>query len=243
MKYIDYIERKQQGSFSFPIGFYHMTPLSPRYLMPYHQHTHYEIIRIVSGSFQLQLENENHLYHEGDVLFIPGGTLHGGTPYDCVYDCVVFDMQILMKDNHTCSKFVRDILMHKISIPTHLSEKCDDILPLVTTLCNALASKESGFEFMVQGYLYHFLGIIINKGIYEKEEINRVSAERITSIKNVLAYITENYQHRISLETLSKIAGMNPKYFCRYFRSITNRTPIDYYRMCLRNAFYKGYFH
>lgn len=228
MKYIDYIERKQQGSFNFPIGFYHMTPLSPRYLMPYHWHTHYELIRIISGSFQLQLENENHLYHAGDVLFIPGGTLHGGTPYNCVYDCVVFDLQILMKDNHTCSKIVRDIMTHKMWIPTHLSGKCDDILPLVTNLCNTLASKELGFEFMVQGYLYHLLGIIINQQLYENEETNHTSAERITSIKNVLAYITENYQHRISLETLSKIAGMNPKYFCRYFRSITNRTPIDY---------------
>ena len=64
--------------------------------------------------------------------------------------------------------------------------------------------------------------------LYEIEEIDQTSAERITSIKNVLTYITENYQHNISLDTLSKIAGMNPKYFCRYFRNITNRTPIDY---------------
>ncbi len=27
---------------------------------------------------------------------------------------------------------------------------------------------------------------------------------------------------------LARIAGMNPKYFCRYFRSMTGRTPIDY---------------
>ena len=32
----------------------------------------------------------------------------------------------------------------------------------------------------------------------------------------------------ISLDDLSRIAGMNPKYFCRYFRSLTGRTPIDY---------------
>ena len=228
MKYIDYIERTQQGSFNFPIAFYHQSPMSPRYLMQYHWHTHYEIIRIISGSFQLNLENSTHIYHAGDVLFISGGLLHGGTPYDCEYECIVFDLQILMKDNHACSKVIRDIMSHNMWIHTHLSKKCNDILPLVTMLCDTLAGKEEGYEFMVQGYLYHLLGIIIREHLYDKEEIDRASAERIRSIKNVLAYITENYQHSISLDTLSKIAGMNPKYFCRYFRNVTSRTPIDY---------------
>ena len=48
------------------------------------------------------------------------------------------------------------------------------------------------------------------------------------SVKNVLTFISDNYSNNISLDDLSRIAGMNPKYFCRYFRSLTGRTPIDY---------------
>ena len=55
MKYIDYQERAQQGTFNFPIAFYHQTPHSPRYDMQYHWHTQYEIIRIISGTFQLKV--------------------------------------------------------------------------------------------------------------------------------------------------------------------------------------------
>lgn len=54
------------------------------------------------------------------------------------------------------------------------------------------------------------------------------SIERLNSLKEVLAYISENYSGNITLESLSKIAGMNPKYFCRYFKGMTERTPIDY---------------
>ena len=43
-----------------------------------------------------------------------------------------------------------------------------------------------------------------------------------------LLFISDNYSNNISLDDLSRIAGMNPKYFCRYFRSLTGRTPIDY---------------
>ena len=67
MKYIEYRERAEQGTFNFPIAFYHQTPYSPRYEMQYHWHTQYEIIRIISGSFQLKLEKSTKLYHAGDV--------------------------------------------------------------------------------------------------------------------------------------------------------------------------------
>lgn len=228
MKYIDYQERTQQGTFNFPIAFYHQTPHSPRYHMQYHWHTHYELIRIISGTFQLNLENDTGIYHPEDVIFISSGMLHGGTPHDCVYECIVFDLQILLKDNHACSRLIRDIIDHKITVHTHLSDKSESILPIVENLCNALSSKKTGYEFMVQGHLYHLLGTIINQHLYDETKQDNVSAERLVSIKNVLTYISENYSHNINLESLSRIAGMNPKYFCRYFRSMTERTPIDY---------------
>ncbi|MGN1315058.1 MAG: AraC family transcriptional regulator [Lachnospiraceae bacterium] len=228
MKYIDYQERTQQGTFNFPIAFYHQTPHSPRYHMQYHWHTHYELIRIISGTFQLNLENDTRIYHSQDVIFISSGMLHGGTPHDCIYECIVFDLQILLKDNHACSRLIRDIIDHKITVNTYLSDKNEYVLPIVENLCDALSGKKTGYEFMVQGYLYHLLGTIINHHLYNETKQDNVLNERLSSIKNVLSYIAENYSHNISLESLSRIAGMNPKYFCRYFRSMTERTPIDY---------------
>lgn len=228
MKYIDYQERIKQGTFNFPIAFYHQTPHSPRYHMQYHWHTHYELIRIISGTFHLNLEKDTKIYHPGDVIFISGGMLHGGTPYDCIYECVVFDLQILLKDNHACSKLIRDIIDQKITVHTLLSDKSKSILPIIEQLCDSLSRKKKGYEFMVQGYLYHLLGTIINEHLYDETRQDSVSAQRLASIKNVLAYISENYSQNISLNRLSHIAGMNPKYFCRYFKGMTDRTPIDY---------------
>ena len=228
MKYIDYQERTPQGSFNFPIAYYHQNPYSPRYEMQYHWHTQYELLHIISGSFHLNLEKTTREYHAGDVIFISSGMFHGGTPVDCVYECVVFDLQILLKDNHACAKIIRDIIERKITINSYLSEKSSVITSLVESLCDSLARKHKGYEFMVQGYLYQLLGTIINEHLYEEYKYGNISSERLASMKNVLLYISENYNNNISLETLSKIAGMNPKYFCRYFRSITERTPIDY---------------
>ena len=80
---------------------------------------------------------------------------------------------------------------------------------------------------MVQGYLFQLLGTILEEHLYE-EPSGSALLERFSSMKNVLEYIGDNYAGNITLDTLSKIAGMNPKYFCRYFKSMTDRTPIDY---------------
>ena len=111
---------------------------------------------------------------------------------------------------------------------TFLSEKSSKIAPLIEDLCTSLAGKKKGYEFMVQGYLYQLLGIIINEHLYEDYKYENVSSERLASMKNVLLYISENYSNNISLETLSKIAGMNPKYFCRYFKKNFGKTFIEY---------------
>lgn len=227
MKYIDYKERKTQGTFNFPVAFYHQTPKSPRYEMQYHWHTYYEIIHIISGSFHLNLDNEIRTYYPGDVIFVSDGMLHGGSPNDCVYECILFDLQMLMKENHICAKFFRSILDHKVRIHTHLSENRTQIPLVVEQLSHALSSKKTGYEFMVQGYLYELMGIILEAHLYD-ENTDSAVLERFSSMKKVLEYISDNYYSNITLDNLSKIAGMNPRYFCRYFKSMTDRTPIDY---------------
>ena len=228
MKYIDYKEHRTQGTFNFPIAFYRESPRSPRYFMPYHWHTHYEIIRILQGSFQLTLNNVVQVYEAGDIVFITDGVLHGGTPNNCIYECIVFDLHFLLQDNHACAKIIQDILNHKIMIHTLLSEHSHSIQHIVEHLCDALSGKKVGYEFMTQGYLYQLLGTIMEEHLYEEQKADAIAYERLNSIKNVLAYISENYYNNICLDDLAKVASMNPKYFCRYFRSMTDRTPIDY---------------
>ena len=228
MKYIDYKEHRTQGTFNFPIAFYRESPRTPRYYMPYHWHTHYEILRVISGSFQLTLDNDIKVYNAGDIVFITDGVLHGGTPNNCLYECIVFDLQFLLKDNHACSKIIQDIINHKIMIHTLLSEHSQSIRQVVENLCDALSSKKTGYEFMTQGYLFQLIGLIMQEHLYDEQITDDVAFERLNSIKDVLTYISENYYNNVSLDDLAKVAGMNPKYFCRYFRSMTDRTPIDY---------------
>jgi len=47
-------------------------------------------------------------------------------------------------------------------------------------------------------------------------------------MKPVLEYIESHYSTAVTLEDLAQVAGMNPKYFCRVFRSLIHHSPVDY---------------
>lgn len=229
MKYLDYKEHRKQGTFDFPIAFYHIYPQHPRYPMPYHWHTEYEIIRILSGEFHITVDGNSFTAHEDDILFIQDGVFHGGTPKNCIYECIVFDMKLLLKDNHICTRQIQNIMQHEISIHTALPNNIFALRNIVSSLFEAMGTKKTGYEFTTQGALYQLFGIILEEQLYDTVVTHKLlSAQHSLQLKNVLHYIETHYTEAISLNELAKIAGMNPKYFCRFFKEMTSRTPINY---------------
>ena len=94
MKYINYREERNHGTIDFPIEFYHVTPNHPRYDMSYHWHIESELIRILKGKLLMSIGENEFTAEAGDLIFIKGGLLHGGTPKDCVYECIVFKNKV-----------------------------------------------------------------------------------------------------------------------------------------------------
>lgn len=235
MKYLDYQEMRPQGTFEFPIAFYHINPSHPRYQMTYHWHKECEMIRILEGSFLLTIDNNSYHLKKGDLIFIQDGFLHGGIPSECIYECIVFDMLLLMKNNHICSRQIQSIIHHERVIHAYLSRDIPALNDTVTDLFTAMGAKKPGYEFIIQGSLFHFFGIVLEHELYQTHPASSsVSTNRLAQLKNVLSYIEEHYQETISLDDMARIAGMNSKYFCRYFRAMTQRTPtnyLNYYRI------------
>ena len=47
---LDHNEDRPRGTYEFPFEFHHIDHTHPRYVMSYHWHVEYEIIRILEGS-------------------------------------------------------------------------------------------------------------------------------------------------------------------------------------------------
>lgn len=229
MKYIEYKERKTHGTADFPVEFYHVTPSHPRYEMSYHWHMEYELIRILKGEFIFKLDEREFTAQKGDLIFVLDGTLHGAKPINCIYECIVFDFSTLARHNPLCQKQVQGILNHNLLVIPFFPNVSGDIHDIVWGLFEAMRSKAPGYELNVLGYFYQFFGsVLANHHYTEATDLTGKNSKRITQLKNALEIIETSYQNPITLEDLAKSAGMNAKYFCRFFQEITHRTPIDY---------------
>ncbi len=229
MKYLDYNEIKQRGTFNFPIEFHYVDSMHPQYMMSYHWHVEYEIIRILKGTLLVYLDQNEILAKEGDIIFIRDGILHSGIPTECIYECVVFDMNMLLKENYSGTKYIQNIIDHIIIINDYFPKSNSELHNFIFTLFETLKSKKNSYELIVLGNLYQILGLIYSNEFYSTDYLQtKKDSKKIMQLKKVLEIIEESYSSTITLEDLSKVIGMSPKYFCRFFYEMTHRTPINY---------------
>lgn len=228
MKYLDFKENKQRGTFDFPIEFYHVDKNHINYVMPYHWHIEYEIIRILEGEFTVLLDEKDLSAKAGDIIFIHDGVLHGGNPNNCVYECIVFDFNLILKDNNVCKKIISEIIDHTLIINDFFSKKNITIHDITSDLFDAINKKYSGYEFIVQGKLYELLGLIIKNNFYSYNNVNKLKQSQILKFKKAINLIETSYSSDITLDDLSNAAGMSTKYLCRFFNKMIKKTPIEY---------------
>ena len=228
MKIIEYRENRKRGRNDFPLEYHHVTPNHPRYAMPHHWHEETEIIRILSGSFKLTLDEHERRASAGDCIFINGGTLHGGIPEDCIYDCIVLDYEYFFKGNVLFKTRLAPLFNHSMRLPETIPAEDTKAHELLRELFSTVQSRQDGYEFQVIGLLSLLTGHFLKMGYYEPAEKRSDTVLRLQSVKKVLDYIETHYSEPIRLSDLSSLSGMSPGYFCRYFKEMTYRTPIDY---------------
>ncbi len=222
-------EDRPRGTYEFPFEFHHIDASHPRYLMSYHWHVEYEVIRILKGTLTVTLDEKSFTARANDVIFVNSGILHSGIPEDCVYECIVFDLNTFLKSNSVCSRYMQEILHQEVMIYHHFTEKQSDIIACVNSLFRAMSEKASGYEMIVYGQFYHFFGLIFSNHYYlENQPKTRKDYKRILQLKQVVDFIEKNYTSQITLNQLSASVSMSPKYFCRFFSEMTHQTPMDY---------------
>ena len=226
-----YNEPKQHGTLDFPIQLYHVDEHHPKFEMASHWHSSVEIIRILNGTLKVKLSTNEYTAKKGDIVFVNCETVHSAFPSkNCVYECIVMNMEMLSIQDAACSYFIESILNLGYKIDEFFPYKDDEFHQSVDSLFTSMSNMSSGYKFSVIGALYRLFGIIIDSHFYRstQSENEVLKDKNIPKLKKVLSFIRSNYDKQISLEDMSKIAGMSQKYFCAFFKKMTLKTPFEY---------------
>ncbi len=229
MKLLDYKENRQRGSEEFPFDFHHFDPTSLHYINTYHWHNELELMRVIDGELKVSIDDTEYVGHAGDFFIINGGALHSTTPNNCVYECLVFEFDKFFRTSQIIQTQLADYFNGKYQILPQVPPEDEEALRLFEELFQAFSEPTPESPLKVSGILFLLASIFKARGYYlPVADDSLPSLQRTNAIKQVFQYIAQNYDHAITLENLAEQAGMSPKYFCRYFKALTDRTPIDY---------------
>lgn len=219
----------RRGTDDFPFEHYWVDKTHPRYNMPHHWHSEAELMYVRKGRFLLSLNGKEYTLQEGNLCYISEGTLHGGIPQQqCVYECLTFNSNTLLNHTHLVGNYLKDVENSHTLIQPVFTLAQPGILKCASRLFAAARAKEPGWELLALAGLYDFYGTVIQQNYREQTASDAAIYQRVRQIKMALEFIEQNYQRPITLEQLAQASGLSPKYFCRYFRNILQRTPIDY---------------
>ena len=228
-----YDENFERGSLTFPFDYHYINKHHPRFIMPFHYHIDHELIRILKGGLSITL-NERHYYlKEGDYLFISDGVVHGGHPdsINDVYECVVFNLSKIFDTTKPNTIDLKRLITHQIQ-PKEIfyKEKNTGLSYFIDSFFDIVKTRNDENSLLAQGLLLTILGNIFHLKEFttKEDEIASRYLKYLNKTNVLFRYIFDNYDKDIALEDMAATVNLNPKYFCKFFKELTGKRPMDY---------------
>ncbi len=228
-----YNENFLRGSLDFPFDYHYINHNHPRFVMPFHYHIDFELLRVIKGTLTINLNERNYVLHSGEYLLIAPGLVHGGKPSssDDVYECVVFNLSQLFDLNRPENIWLKRITNREVMLFEHFSpQNHQNLCKMGDVFFNAVEPSKRKSQLTAFGALLEFIGFMIDCKFYitPHQRLSSRYLKHLNKSSDIFRYIFDNYTKDISLEDLADTAGMTPKYFCRYFKELTECRPIEY---------------
>lgn len=229
-------ENRRHGSPDFPVGIYRMERKAGEPILETHWHEESEFLAVEHGKAVFQIGLSAYEAQAGELLFIPGGELHGGYPLDespCTYSAVVFDLDWLMSgQDRLTTQWLRPIRRGEIALPMHAPHDQPwgrNAYRIMAALTGAARSADPAAAFRIKGGLYGLFAEFVSSGLaFRREPWEASHSGTPERLKRVLTHIEENYGRKITVGELAGIAGMSEGHFSRLFKSYMRKTPIEY---------------
>lgn len=244
-------ENVTHGSASFPCACYwadsrNYLPGEP-FLCKHHWHEETEIIYFEKGHFHLEINMEKYEISEPCLCFVAGGELHAITsPGGFTEKAIVFSPSMLSfsANDPVQQTFIGPLCANELPLPRLLTAQqpgfseivrlyldiIGHFLPEPTKACGRPASQLASASPSGQMYIKAcFLTILSLLADYQLLSADApVLDPRVEVVKKALSYMKEHYREKIYISELAGQANLNEQYFCRFFKKVIGKPPMEY---------------
>ncbi len=231
-------ETRPQGRASFPVslGTVAISEYEGRRFLP-HWHSEPEITLILEGEMDYRVNDVTYRLTAGQAIYVNSNCLHSGwnEERECISVPLNFAPSMLFKfdESRIYKKYVEPIIKSRTLAGVVLDPATSETdREMISYLSGIIAEKQrihDCYELDIMANLCSFWAIFAPKALKLIESEGEVGETKQTvRIKKAVDYIDANYKEEITLSELAKLCGLSRSEFCRSFKSVMRRTPIEY---------------
>jgi AraC-like DNA-binding protein len=200
---------------------------------PFHWHNEIEIIYVLENTFEVIINNTEYTLEKNDVIFIPGGDIHGFQGRCSSGSRLIIQFDISDLGSYSYVHLIGPVLQQVIKI-TAASDP--GLHNLVTKELHAMASeytaKDFAYQLALMARCIDTLTLLSRGIVHRLNQKNMQSGNKKTAglskINQAFRFIEENFAEEIDLKDVSKAAGFSEFHFSRIFKAITGKNFHQY---------------
>ncbi|PAF32361.1 helix-turn-helix domain-containing protein [Paenibacillus sp. 7516] len=232
-------EDRIHGNAMYPVSVYpDIEQLNGDSILDCHWHDEMEFTLVTQGSAVFQIDMNTVEVKAGEAIFVNRGEIHAGylkSDLPCVFSSIVFSPELLGSRTFDAvqEKFIRP-LVHKTLIPPfHMKPEDDwgrEILLYLQRIFADHANGSETCEMTTKAYLYLIFARMFDhmRLAPVKGTVPTGSHDKVERLKSVLGYIHKRYPEPLKLKELADEANMSEGHFCRFFKQMVQKSPVDY---------------
>ncbi|WP_199614200.1 AraC family transcriptional regulator [Paenibacillus alkalitolerans] len=230
-------ENRIHGDPVYPVSVYPITCPPEEPLLDLHWHDELEFLLVTEGKALFRVDVSNYEVQAGEAIFVNAGELHSGYVVGekpCSFLAVVFHPDLLGAGSVDIvqDRYIQPLVQHKYNVPVHITRNTEperDVLSMLYQLFDANQNKQNAHELTTKGLLYLSLSklLMLGKPVQRESKLG-AGNHNIDRLKTIVEYIENRYSEQIQLQDLAGLASMSESYFCRFFKKITTKSPIEY---------------
>ncbi|MDO3680541.1 helix-turn-helix transcriptional regulator [Paenibacillus ehimensis] len=228
-------ESQQHGNERFPFGVYWYQFAPGAHVVDSHWHKESEIFYCIDGEVLFQVDTEYIPVRAGEAVFIDGGDIHTGHArggQGCSFCAMVFDFAMLASAQYDAMQegLIVPFQERKAVFPRLINPENDPgLLAHIRQMISLSRQPPPGYQAAMKGHLYLMLYEAAASGrLVNRSRSGAADTARTERLKKVIVYIQHHYHRPIRLGELADLIPMSEGQFCRFFKSMTGQTPVDY---------------
>ncbi len=193
-----------------------------------HWHDAIEILYIHQGDLKITIADQTYELREDTFLLINAKVIHSTR---CIKENYALLIQI---PQHLLKHYIPNIEQLNFLVPflTTQSPEYYRILPFINILREMYdleLRQSTGYKLKLNSLLYDLLYLLCRDFCIELHPLNYLKhTKNLSILSDIMSYSEANHASDISLAEIAKIAGFQPKYFCRFFKNNMGCTYLFY---------------